>query len=350
VQPDFAEAHLNRGNALQELKRHAEAVTSYERAIMARPDYVDAHYNEALSRLLVGDFERGWEENEWRWETDQLRDGKRFFKQPLWLGKSDIAGKTILLHAEQGFGDTIQFCRYVPMVAERGARVIVEVQEPLKRLMSGLSGTTQLVARGEPLPDFDIHCPLFSLPLAFGTRLETIPSAVPYLRASPQAVADWGARLGPKHRPRIGLAWSGRPIPRDRSIPLGSLLPFLDVNATFVSLQKEVTLEDAKILNERSDLLHFGDALKDFADTAALIANLDLVISIDTSVANLAGALAAPLWVMLLFTPDWRWLLDRDDNPWYPTARLFRQDDTHTWDSVIARVQTALRDFVQCAS
>jgi tetratricopeptide (TPR) repeat protein len=347
ARPDFPEAHLNRGNALPELKRYDEALASYERATSLRPDYIDAHYNEALCRLLVGDFDRGWELNEWRWQSEQLRDGKRDFKQPLWLGTNEIAGKTMLLHAEQGFGDTFQFSRYVPLVAERGARVILEVQKPLRDLMSSVAGAEQVICRGDPLPDFDIHCPLFSLPLAFGTRLETIPSAVPYLRASPQAMTEWEGRLGPKHRPRIGLAWSGRLVPRDRSIPLRALLSLLDVDATFVSLQKDVRSEDATALQERSDILHFGDALKDFSDTAAVIANLDLVISIDTSVANLAGALARPLWVMLLFTPDWRWMLDRDDSPWYPTARLFRQDATHAWDNVLTRVHTALRDFVQ---
>jgi len=312
------------------------------------PDYADAHYNEALCRLVLGDFDRGWEMQEWRWKTEQLRDSKHSFTQALWLGHENISGKTILLHAEQGFGDTIQFCRYVPLLAARGARVILEVQEPLRELMTGLVGATQVVCRGDPLPDFDVYCPLLSLPLAFGTRLETIPSAVPYLCASSQRMMDWDTRLGPKRRPRIGLAWSGLPTHKNdhnRSIRLGALLSLLDIDATFVSLQKGVRPADATILKERSDLLHFGSEIRDFSDTAALISNLDLVISVDTSVVHLAGALAKPVWAMLPFTPDWRWLLDRDDSPWYPTVRLFRQDDTRAWDKVIARVHAALRDF-----
>ena len=351
--PDFAEAFSNRGAALQELKRYDEALASYEGAIEVRPDYADAHFNEALCRLLLGDFDHGWEMHEWRWRTGQLRFSKRSFTQPLWLGQSEIAGKTILLHAEQGFGDTIQCCRYVPLVAARGARVILQVQEPLKELMTGLVGTAQVVSADSALPDFDVQCPLLSLPLAFRTRLETIPPPVPNLRVASKAVMDWETRLGPKRRPRIGLAWSGLPTHKNdhkRSIRLSALLPLLDIVATFVSLQKDVRAEDATLLKERSYLLHFGDGIRDFSDTAALISNLDLVISVDTSVAHLAGTLAKPVWVMLAFNPDWRWLLDRDDSPWYPTARLFRQDDTHAWDSVIARVHAALRDFIQRCS
>src|SRR5262249_24013025 len=195
----------------------------------------------------------------------------------------------------------------------------------------------------------DILCPLLSLPLAFGTRLETIPSATPYLRVSSQAMMNWNARLGSRGHLRIGLAWSGDPMNwnEHRSIRLGSLLSLLDLNATFVSLQKDVRADDAAVLKARSDVLHFGDELKNFSDTAAFISNLDLVISVDTSVAHLAGALARPVWVMLPFIGDWRWLLDRDDSPWYPTARLFRQDDSRTWESVITRVHAALQDFVR---
>ncbi len=349
ARPDFADAYLNRGNALQGLKRYDDAIASYARAAKIRPDYADAHYNEALCRLLSGDLDRGWEKYEWRWQVDQFRDSKRSFTQPLWLGQSDIAGKTILLYAEQGFGDTIQFCRYVPMVAARGARVILQVQEPLENLLTGLSGATQVISGRAALPDFDVQCPLLSLPLAFRTGLATIPPQIPDLCASPQAVTDWDMRLGPKRRPRIGLAWSGRAThvnDHNRSIRLASLLSLLDVDATFVSVQKDVRPEDAATLQARNDLLHFGNEIRDFCDTAALVANLDLVISVDTSVVHLAATLAKPVWVLLPFTPDWRWLLNRDDSPWYPTVRLFRQDERHVWDNVIARVHAALRDFI----
>jgi tetratricopeptide (TPR) repeat protein len=353
LRPDYDEALSNRGLTLHELKRWDEALASYDRATQVRPDYAEAHWNEGLTRLLIGDFERGWEKYEWRWKTEKMKAKKRNFAQPLWLGQKEIAGKTILLHAEQGFGDTIQFCRYVPLVAERGARVILEVPKSLHELMNGLAGIAQVVSSGDPLPGFDFHCPLLSLPLALATRLATIPSTTPYLRAPSRASNTWKERLGPKDRRRIGLVWSGNPAhknDRNRSISLSSLLPLLDVNATFISLQKHVRADDAVTLKARSDLLHFGEELQDFSDTAALISCLDLVISVDTSVAHLAGALERAVWVLQPFIPDWRWLLDRDDNPWYPTARLFRQDETRVWDNVIACVQTALHDLVQSRS
>jgi tetratricopeptide (TPR) repeat protein len=352
LRSNFIEARYNRGVTLTELKRFDEALASHDRVLAERPDHADAHFSEALCRLKIGDFDRGWEKYEWRWETEVQRPAKRSFTQPLWLGQEEIAGKTILLHAEQGLGDTIQFCRYVPLVAARGVRVVLEVQKSLQELMSSLDGVAHIMSRGDPLPDFDLQCPLLSLPLAFRTQLETIPSAVPYLRASPQALNNWERRLGPRDRPRIGLVWSGNPNPINpgdhiRSIGFNSFLSLLDINATFVSLQKDVRAADAMVLKDRSDLLHFGDELSTFSDTAALISNLDLVISVDTSVAHLAGALGKPVWVLLSFLGDWRWLLDREDSPWYPTARLFRQDATRAWDNVIARVHAALHDFVQ---
>jgi ADP-heptose:LPS heptosyltransferase len=215
--------------------------------------------------------------------------------------------------------------------------------------MHTLPGAARIVSKGDPLPDFDMHCPMLGLPLAFGTGLATIPRETPYLFASAQAVANWNARLPPKTRPRIGMAWSGRPEhnnDQNRSIDLASFLsPLEGIDATFVSLQREVRAADAVVLQERGDLIHFGDELKDFSDTAALVANMDLVVSIDTSVAHLAGAMAKRVWVLLPFIPDWRWLLDRDDSPWYPTARLFRQDETRGWDNVMARVRAALDVF-----
>lgn len=226
------------------------------------------------------------------------------------------------------------------------ARVIVEVQEPLHGLIGDLPGVTQAVSRGETLPDFDLHCPLLSLPLVMGTELATIPSKVPYLCAHPKAVAEWDARLGLRNRPRIGLAWSGNPAhknDRSRSIALAAFLPLLRLDATFVSLQPNVAAVEAELLRDRSDIVHFGEQLKNFSDTAALISNLDVVAAVDTAVCHLAGALAKLVFVLLPFVPDWRWLLDRDDSPWYPTARLFRQNEDRAWDGVIARIGAALR-------
>ena len=350
VRPDYAEALVDRGGTLREQKRFAEALACYARAIALRPDYVEAHANEGMCRMLLGDFDRGWPKIEWGWIAARQRNVKRSFAQPQLFGSNELEGKTVLLHAEQGFGDMIQFCRYVPLVAERGARVILEVYEPLRELMGTLPGVAQFVTTGEPLPDFDMHCPLLSLPLALGAGSATILSQTPYLRASPQAVMDWNDRLGPRHRPRIGLAWSGRPShdnDHNRSMRLSSLLAAVaGCNATYVSLLQDVREDDAPVL-QGSDVLHFGKELKTYADTAALIANLDLVISVDTSVAHLAGALAKPLWILLPFMPDWRWLLDRDDSPWYPTARLFRQDETRGWDSVMTRVHAALDEYLR---
>jgi Tetratricopeptide repeat/Glycosyltransferase family 9 (heptosyltransferase) len=348
VDPEHAEALSNRGVTLHALKRFEEALLNFDRALQLRPSHADTHYNEALCRLLNGDFERGWEKAEWRWETEHTADKKRNFSQPLWLGSNDIAGKAILLHGEQGFGDMIQFCRYVPLVAERAGRVILEIPEPLHELMHTLSGAVRIISRVDPLPHFDMHCPLLSLPLAFRTELKTIPSACPYLHASAQTILRWDARLGQGTRPRIGLVWSGRPThknDRNRSVKLHTLLPLLEVDATFVSLQRDLRADDKATLENQKNVIHFGDELRDFSDTAALISNLDLVISVDTSVAHLAGALSKPVWILLPFIPDWRWLLDRDDSPWYPTARLFRQDHTRVWDDVVARVREAIVSF-----
>ncbi len=382
--PDYIDAIYNRGNALHELGRYEEALASYDRVLAARandgnalnnrgkalkelnrydealacsaqalaalPDNIVAHCNEASMRLLIGDLPRGFAEYEWRWKKADMAPAQRQFPQPLWLGSKelgaeDISGKTILLHGEQGFGDAIQFCRYATLVAGRGARVILEVRPPLVSLMQSLAGPAAVIAKGDALPAFDLHCPLLSLPLAMGTTLETVPAQVPYLHASPGKSEEWSARLGPKTRPRIGLCWSGNATherDRERSMRLSDYLPLLELDASFVSLHQEVRPEDAAVLAAHPEILHFGEALKDFTDTAALIGALDLVISVDTSVAHLAGALAKPAWVMITYVPEWRWLLTREDSPWYPTVRLFRQDEGRTWDGVVARLREAL--------
>jgi hypothetical protein len=312
-----------------------------------------AHCNAAALRLLTGDFSRGWAHYEWRWQKKSVISLKRNFSQPAWCGTDPVAGKTILIHSEQGLGDTIQFCRFVPLVAARGAHIIFEVQKVLQTLMTSLGGGAQIVPKGSTLPAFDLHCPLVSLPLAFGTRLETIPSATGYLSAPTERMTNWQARLQGYRSPRIGLAWSGNPgHERDgeRSVGLHEFLPLLDAlaaEATFVSLQKDVRAEDADLLKARTDILDYGDAFEDFSDTAALISQLDLVISVDTSVAHLAGALGKPVWILLTYFPDWRWLLDRGDSPWYPSARLFRQNASRSWDGVIACVRATLPIFVR---
>jgi tetratricopeptide (TPR) repeat protein len=301
IKPDFADAYSNLGIVLKDQGKLQEAIAACRQAIRFRPDFADAHWNESLLSLLTGDFEHGWIKSEWRWKSPSSGLLRRNFAQPLWLGAEAVDRKTILLHGEQGLGDTIQFCRYVPLVAARGARVVLEVAKPLVQLMSDLAGVSQCVSKGEALPDFDLHCPLLSLPLAFGTRLKTVPSTTPYLRA-PARGQDWEARLGPKDRPRVGLIWSGNPRHRDdrkRSIELKALSPLLDTEMTFVSLQKDLRPGDEAVLAERSNIIDLGQSLESFSDTAALISHLDLVISVDTSVAHLAGALGRPVWVLL---------------------------------------------------
>ena len=344
LRPQHADARNNRGQALRELMRYDEALASYDAAVAAAPQHAMAHCNAAALRLLMGDFRRGWAEYEWRWKKASVVRFDRKFPQPVWRGEA-IAGKTILIHSEQGLGDTIQFSRYVPLVAARGARVIFEVEPPLFGLMSGFANVAQVVPKGGALPPFDVHCPLLSLPLAFGTVLETIPAEPDYLRAPAPQAQHWQARLAEMPRPRIGLVWGGNPRherDRERSIALRALLPLFDTQASFISLQKDLRPDDAAVLRAHGDILHLGGALADFSDTAAVVSALDLVISVDTSVAHLAGALGMPVWILLTYVPDFRWLIERDDSPWYPSARLFRQDAGRTWDGVIARVKEAL--------
>jgi hypothetical protein len=296
--------------------------------------------------LLLGDFDRGWEELEWRWQTPACAPWRRDFVQPLWRGEEPLAGRTILLHAEQGFGDAIQLARYAPLVAAQGARVVLEVPAPLTALCSRIAGVAAVVTRGERLPDFDCHCPLLSLPLAFRTRPATIPATIPYLSADEDRVRAWRQRLPETRMRRVGIAWAGNSSfqgDRTRSIGLARLSPLLAApGVTFFSLQKELRDGDCDILRGNPHVMHLGDAMEDFSDTAAIMACLDLVISSDTSVAHLAGAVGRPVWVLLQYVADWRWLLDRRDSPWYPTARLFRQPELDDWDSVIRQVRDEL--------
>ena len=352
LQPGFADAHVNCGNVLKNLGRALAARASYERAVAADPGHADAHWNLAWAALLLGDFERGWAENEWRWSTRDFASLGRHFTQPQWRGQESLAGRTILLHAEQGLGDTLQFSRYGPLVAAQGARVIVEAQATLLPLLRSLAGVDRLIARGEPLPDFDLHCPLLSLPLAFGTRLETIPATPGYLQADADAVAAWAQRLGSRTRPRAGLVWrsqTGRYDLDKRSVALGELLGSLPPGLDYFSLQKEPDAQERALLHERADIRHLGDELLDFGDTAAACAAMDLVLSVDTSVAHLGGALGRPTWVLLPHAADWRWLLDRSDSPWYPTTRLYRQPSPGQWGPLLAGVHRDLSSLAGAA-
>jgi tetratricopeptide (TPR) repeat protein len=358
IRADFADAWSNLGLTLVDLGEHANALQCYERALAIQPDSIEAHWNRALCQLETGDFEQGWREYEWRWERSSLRASKRVFDQPLWLGDTPIAGKTLLLHAEQGLGDTLQFCRYAALVAQRGATVLLEVPVELSRLLTGLEGVSQLIEQGQALPPFDLHCPLLSLPLAFGTRLDTIPAAVPYLFAGETQAAEWGRQMKAEApgKLKVGLVWAGgnRPhVPElrkndlRRSIALQQLGPILEVpDVQFYSLQKGMAAQQLHAMQDERDarsIIDHTDRLDDFADTAALVANLDLIISVDTSTAHLAGAMGRPVWILNRFDTCWRWLLERDDSPWYPGARLFRQSLLGDWNSTIDRVRTALQ-------
>ena len=347
ISPDFAEAWHNRGGALQALNRHREAVASYERALALRGDYADAHWNESLARLCLGDFATGFTKYEWRWRTSDADPARRALPQPLWLGEEALQGKSILLHAEQGVGDCLQFVRYAPMVAGRGATVVLAVHRELKSLLAG--SAEAVFAEGETLPPCDLRCPLGSLPHAFRTTLATIPADVPYLRADAARTARWKTRLAASRSLRVGLAWAGNPAHKNdarRSIPFARVAPLLEIpDVQYVSLQKELREADREALRSTPHVINFAAELVDFAETAAVVANLDLIITVDTALAHLAGAMSKPTWILLPFSPDWRWLLDREDSPWYPTARLFRQSQIDDWPNVIARVAAELGRF-----
>lgn len=350
LEPSYSEAHTNRAIVLQNLGRFREAIGSHDRAIALKPQSAEAHFNASLCHLTLGDFTRGWAEYEWRWKQESFAADRRVFAEPLWTGKETLKNKTILLHSEQGLGDTLQFCRYAGLLKSLGAEVILEVQRPLAKLLKEVDGVADCLARGEPLPIFDYHCPFLSLPKAFGTDIATIPLPTGYLKAPSNTLDEWRIKLGEKTRPRIGLVWSGRPGHSNdvnRSIPLADFTGILNEGADYVSLQQEVREADRVALQSRHDIRHLGDDLTDFCDTAALCELLDLIVTVDTSVAHLAGAMAKPVWVLLPFVPDWRWLLHREDSPWYASARLFRQDGSRLWGPVIADAQAALHNVIR---
>ena len=341
LEPSRADLVFYSGAAQMSLGHRVEAEGLYRRAIALRPDYPELRHSMAVELLLTGRFTEAWPDLEWRWRLPGKQP--RPFAQPRWMGE-DLAGRTLLLHAEQGFGDTIHFCRYAYLFRPE-ADIILEVPRPLIRLLGSLPGVRRIVAAGESLPPFDLQCPLLSLPGAFGTTLETIPSRTPYLQGSEADVALWRTRLAALPRPWVGVVWSGNPNfvqDAERSIPFERLRSLLRTQGvTFVSLQKGHAPEQRR--GTPGHLIHdWTDELADFADTAALVEALDLVISVDTAVAHLAGALARPVWLLNRFHPDWRWLLSRDDSPWYPTMRQFRQKRADDWDGVLRDVAAAL--------
>ncbi len=348
--PDYATAFSNLALVLHDQARYEEALPYYDKALALDPNHAEAHANRAVLLLLLGRCAEGWEEYEWRWKVDGFTTSPRDLGRPLWDG-SELRGETILLHAEQGMGSAIQFVRYVSIVAARGGQVLLECPRPLFGLFSSLTQGSpapvrRLIVRGEPLPTFEIHAPLMSLPAILGTTVDTIPGAAPYLRADPAAAAAWRDGMEPAGaRPWVGVAWAGNPRhvnDRNRSMPASHLSPLLQTaDASFFGLQVGAGTEDGAQLD--SERIHdLGPEIGNFADTAAIVANLDLVISVDTAVAHLAGAMGRPTWLLLPHVPEWRWLLDRDDTPWYPTMRLFRQRAPGDWSELVERVTAAL--------
>jgi tetratricopeptide (TPR) repeat protein len=346
--PNDPDMHSSLGTALQQLGQFNEALASYRRALAINPNHGSVHFNLALLLLLLGDYAQGWREYEWRWHCREYQQFKQNFRQPPWDG-SDPAGKTLLIHTEQGFGDAIQFIRYVPLIAQRGATVIIGTHQPgLMRLLSRAPGVSQCFGPGEALPRFDVHCALMSLAHLMGTTLDTIPASRGYLQADAAEAARWAHKIAAAPaRLNVGLVWASGQAIHGKSLALSALAPLARVpGVRFYSLQKGAAASEAAHPPPGMDIVDWTDQLADFADTAALLANLHLVISVDTAVTHLAGALAKPVWTLLRCVPDWSWLLGREESLWYPTMRLFRQPARGDWGSVVARVADALRERV----
>ena len=349
LNPQDINVLINRGNTLKDLKQYKAAIASFESALALQPNIASAHWNKALTHILLGEFEQGWSEYEWGWQCGE-RGEPRKYSQPTWLGQAPIASKTILIHPEQGFGDLIQFSRYVPMLEKLGAKVILEAPASLVELMASLSPKLTVIKQGEALPAFDVVCPVMSLPLALKTTAKTIPANTPYLSVSDAKKQHWQANLGTKTKPRIGIVWSGsmtNPIDNNlcarRNIPLDKLKPLFDLPLEFHVLQKDIRPEDQPILESLGQLHCHQDDLKDFADTAALIQEMDVVISVCTSVAHLAGALGHKTWVLLPYSADYRWMLNEKDSPWYPSIELIRSEKIGDWSDVVRQITQQLK-------
>jgi tetratricopeptide (TPR) repeat protein len=344
VDPCYAKGYANLAIVLRDLGEIDDAAASARRAVEIDPQDQLARFNHALFLLMNGDYVEGFREYEWRRRCKALPPDEPVLTAPEWQGEP-IAGRTLLLHAERGFGDSLQFVRFIPAIAGEGCTIMLQVQPPLLRLIQRSLPNVQVVGRGAPLPPFELHLPLMSLPRVLGTTLKTIPAEVPYLSPDPEKLADWRGRLGGSNTLKVGIVWAGNPrhrADRRRSLAAASILPRLVLpGVQLYSLQKEPRAADRDVLAS-VPIIDLAPALDDFDDTAAAIAALDLVVAVDTSVAHLAGALGRPTWVMLPYALDWRWLRDREDCPWYPTMRLFRQRRAGDWESVLARLPTEL--------
>jgi tetratricopeptide (TPR) repeat protein len=349
LDPGYAIAHNARGFLLESANRLDEALACFDRAIASRPDYAAAYWNKALLLILMERYQEGWELYEWRFKHEEMKAYYHSFPQPGWRGGECLVDKRVLVYAEQGLGDTIQFCRYLPKLTALGAELVFEVPPALVSVVASLDCRMTVVAAGTERPPFDLHCPLMSLPLAFQTSVATIPADIPYLSCDKTKLDVWLGRLGSKRGPRVGLVWSGSATHKKdaaRSVALERLTPLARLPVELHSLQKEYRSSDIETLTEGFPLRRHDDEFGDFSDTAALIAAMDVVISVDTSVAHLAGAMGKRVWILLPFAPDFRWGMERADTPWYPSARLFRQPAAGDWESVIEALVTSLRDLI----
>ena len=345
IKPDFAEAMSNRGEVLKALNRNDDALASFDEALRIKPHIVDVTWNKSLLLILTGNYLDGWMLYESRLDKEDLKTNYPTYPQLAWRGQDDIRGKKILIHSEQGLGDSIQFIRYLDQIHQLGAEIILEVPKTLATLANTIKTPITVIEKGSKLPEFDAYCPLLSLPYVFKTTVDTIPSVVPYLFADKKKVSEWNHRLGVKTRKRVGLVWSGSAVHKNdhnRSIPLETFTDLLKLPVEWHSLQNEYRTKDKNFLDSHPEVRQHQEELGDFADTAALIECMDLVISVDTSVAHLAGALGKTTWILLPFIPDFRWMLEREDCPWYPTAKLLRQDVERDWKKVIIKLMREL--------
>ncbi|MGE0419356.1 MAG: tetratricopeptide repeat protein [Acetobacteraceae bacterium] len=351
LRPDLTPLHDQIAMSLCALNRYRDALPHYSALYRALPCHNDSRYLESLALLALGDYANGWRRHEVRFYAHLGREHRPQLPEPAWLGEDDIAGRTILLHAEQGFGDTCQFVRYVPMVAALGARVRLIVQKELYPLLKDIPGPESVIGFGDPLPDFEMQCSLMSLPRAFRTELHTVPDQVPYIEAPPDRVLAWARKLGkPDARRRVALAWSGSNHIWNRALPLAKLAPLLARrDCEFHVVQTDIRPADRDEMTNWPNLVDHSGALKDFADTAALLTLMDRVLTIDTVMAHLAGGMALPTWTMLALGADYRWLTAGTHSPWYPTMRLFRQPAFGDWDSVVADIGRALDEDVEPA-
>ena len=384
IKPDYAEAYSNKGNALKLLEKYDDAVKAYSKAIQLKPNYAEAYNNRGViykelsqmnlalkdlkkaislkpdypeanstmgvTLLLTGNFSKGWEQYEWRWKDLSDPSVIRSFKQPLWDGKKSLKGKSILLYSEQGLGDTIQFSRYILLIKALGAKVILETHKELLNIVGSIDSNITIILMGQTLPHFDFQCPLLSLPLKFGTGLKNIPSPNLYIWADKRIVPKWKKKIGSQKKPLIGLAWEGNPLHKNdynRSILLAELIPHLPKKYEYIGLQKDIRESNLKTLKRSSMIDNLIDNNVSMDDTAAIIENLDIVISVDTSVAHLSASMGKPTWILLPFVPDWRWLLNRNDSPWYKSVKLFRQEKRGNWELVFKDLNKKLNVLYQ---